>query len=100
MSEFDTKGLYEFLAHTPEQGLRKMLVDQKPMTDAHFNLLLKVVRAGGEAEFAEHFEKADFPKVKFGPAEQKIKDKFWADCIVTFKARGILQPAVAHKAAA
>jgi len=97
MSQFDVPGLYQFLAHSPEQGLRKTLVDGKPMTDVHFNLLMKVVRAGDEAHFCEHFEKKDFPKVKFGPAEQKLKDKFWDDCMGTLKARGILQPAVAHK---
>lgn len=99
MSEYDMKGLFEFLSQTPEQGLRKMLVDQKPMTEAHFNLLLKVVRAGGESEFQTHFEKMDFPKIKFGPAEQKIKEKFWTDAVTTFKARGLLQPSVAKTAA-
>ncbi len=92
MSQYDTAGLFQFLSQTPEQGLRKMLVDQKPITDAHFNLLLKVVRAGAEAQFCEHFEKKDFPKVKMGPAEQKIKDKFWDDCIAACLTRGILQP--------
>lgn len=99
MSEFDTSGLFQFLSQTPEQGLRKMLVDQKPMTDVHFGLLIKVVRACDETTFKEHFEKKDFPKVKMGPAETKLKDKFWDECITTFKARGILQPAVAAKAA-
>lgn len=99
MSEYDSKGLYEFLTQTPEQGLRKMLVDNKPMTDAHFNLLIKVIRGVNETDFAQLFDKGEFPKIKFGPAEQKIKEKFWADCIVTFKARGILQPAVTQKAA-
>ena len=90
MSQYDASGLFQFLAHTPEQGLRKMLVDQKPMTDAHFNLMLKVVRAGDEKLFVEHFEKKDFPKVKFGPAEMKVKDKFWDDLIKTCESRGIL----------
>ena len=99
MSTYDSAGLYQFLAHTPEQGLRKMLVDGKPMTDVHFSLMLKVVRAGDEKQFCELFEKKEFPKVKFGPAETKLKDKFWDDCIVTFKNRGILQPAGATKAA-
>ena len=89
MSQYDASGLFQFLSQTPEQGLRKMLVDNKPFTDAHFNLMLKVVRAGTEAQFCEHFEKADFPKVKFGPAEQKIKDKFWQDCITVCESRGI-----------
>lgn len=100
MSQYDTKGLYEFLLHTPEQGLRKMLVDGKPMTEPHFNLLLKVVRACNEAQFEEHFDKKDYPKIKMGPAETKIKEKFWDDCVATFNARGLLAPALPKKAAA
>jgi hypothetical protein len=99
MSQYDVKGLYQFLAHTPEQGLRKMLVDNKPMTDTHFAMLMKVTRASDESRFCEHFEKSDFPKVKYGPAELKLKDKFWQDCTVTFKNRGILQPTTEIKAA-
>ncbi|MFN7453379.1 MAG: hypothetical protein ACK5RO_01835 [Pseudobdellovibrionaceae bacterium] len=100
MSQYDLVGLFEFLAHTPEQGLRKMLVDNKPMSDVHFGLLLKVVRAGGASEFAEHVEKNDFPTVKLGPAEQKLKEKFWGDCFQTFQNRGLLNPALPQKIAA
>ena len=99
MSQYDVSSLYDFLLHTPEQGLKKMLVDGKPMTEVHFNLLLKVVRGCDLAHFTEHFEKQDFPKVKFGPAELKLKEKFWNDCMQTFAARGLLSPAVATKAA-
>lgn len=98
MSSYDWNGLYDFLAHTPEQGLRKMLVDGKPMTDSHFSLLLKVVRTGSP-EFCKCAEEKSFPKVKFSPAETKLKDKFWDDCCVTFNARGILGPATGAKAA-
>jgi hypothetical protein len=98
MSQYDVSGLFQFLSQTPEQGLRKMLVDNKPISDVHFSLLLKVVRSGGEQQFCEHFDKKDFPKVKFGPAEQKLKDKFWDDCITACLARGILQPSVAKAA--
>lgn len=93
MSQYDAAGLYQFLAHTPEQGLRKMLIDNKPFSDAHFNLMMKIVRTGEET-FCGHFDKADFPKLKFGPAETKIKDKFWADAVTCFNARGILSAAV------
>jgi hypothetical protein len=99
MSQYDAAGFFQFLSQTPEQGLRKMLVDNKPFTDSHFSLLIKVVRAGDEAAFCTHFEAKDFPKVKFGPAEQKLKDKFWDDCITAAKSRGILQPGVGGKAA-
>ena len=100
MSQYDVSGFYQFLAHTPEQGLRKMLVDGKPMTDSHFSMLLKIVRAGDEAQFCEHFEKQDFPKIKYGPAEMKLKDNFWNDCIKACQARGILQPAAGGAKAA
>lgn len=99
MSQYDLPGLYEFLAHTPEQGLRKMLVDGKPMTESHFNLLLKVVRGCQVKDFCSHCEKEDFPKVKMGPAEQKIKDRFWKDCMQAFQNRGLLNPAMPVKAA-
>lgn len=98
MSEYDYNGLYQFLTQTPEQGLRKMLVDQKPFTDVHFGLMQKIVRAG-ETEFVECAKNASFPKVKFGPAETKLKDNFWKDMITTCNARGILTPATGGKAA-
>lgn len=100
MSQYDVASLYNFLLHTPENGLRKMLVDNKPLTDAHFNLLLKVVRTCDEAKFTECFEKNEFPKVKMGPAELKVKEKFWSDCTATFSNRGLLNPAAASKVAA
>lgn len=98
MSQYDVSSLYDFLQHTPEQGLRKMLVDNKPFTEPHFNLLIKIVRGCDGPTFAQHFEKADFPKIKMGPAETKIKEKFWGDCIACFNSRGLLSPAT--KAAA
>lgn len=97
--KYDVSSVYQFILQTPEQGLRKMLVDNKPFTEPHFNLLLKVARACDETAFTEYFEKAEFPKIKFGPAEQKIREKFWADCIVTLNSRGLLAPASPTKAA-
>lgn len=98
MTQFDLPGLFEFLQQTPEQGLRKMFVDGKPMTDSHFNLLIKIVRNCSSQQFCEHVEKGDYPKIKMGPSEQKLKEIFWADCFKTFQSRGILNPA-APKAA-
>ena len=98
MSQYDYAGLYQFLAHTPEQGLRKMLIDQKTFTEAHYNLMIKVVRGCPEAEFCTHAEKADFPKVKMNANDQKVKEKFWADLTTVCTTRGILSPA--QKAAA
>ncbi|MEZ0391295.1 MAG: hypothetical protein ACAH59_03705 [Pseudobdellovibrionaceae bacterium] len=97
MSQYDLGSLYDFLLHTPEQGLRKMLVDGKPMTEVHLNLLLKVVRGCKYEEFTGYFEKGEFPKLKFGPAENKIKEKFWKDCIQSFNSRGLLNPAPVQK---
>ncbi len=94
MSQYDTLGLHDFLLHTPENGIRKILVDRQKITDVHCNLLLKIAKSCSPEEFALHFERQDFPKVRFGPAESKIKEKFWGDCISVLSERGILQPAV------
>lgn len=100
MSQYDTHSLHDFLLHTPEGGLRKMLVDKTRVTDVHCNLLLKIVRACDADKFTEHFEKQDFPKVRTSPAEDKIKEKFWGDCTSLLLERGLLQPAAAQKQAA
>ena len=92
MSQYDWTGLHQFLASTPEQGLRKMLVDPKSFTDVYFNLMLKVVRACNEAQFAEHGEKSDYPKVKMGPSDVKIKETFWVRLTEVCKSRGLLNP--------
>lgn len=93
MQSPDYASLYQFLAHTPEGGLRKMLVDPASFNDVHFGLLLKVVRAGDEAAFIQCIEKSEFPKVKFSPNELKIKESFWASAIKVFQSRGLLGPA-------
>ncbi len=100
MSQYDTLGLHDFLFHTPEGGLRKMLIDRKNITDIHFNLLIKIVKGCSPEEFAKHFERKDFPRVRMGPAESKIKERFWDDCMVTLLERGLLQPATQIKEAA
>ena len=97
--QYDVPNLFSFLLHTPEGGLRKMLVDNKPFTESHFNLMMKIVRACNEEQFTEHFTKQDYPKIKMGPAEIKLKEKFWADAMVVWNNRGLLTPAVATKAA-
>jgi hypothetical protein len=100
MSSFDTHSLYDFLFHTPESGIKKMLVDKKTMTDVHCNLLIKIVKSCPVDQFAVHFEKKDFPKLRMTPAETKIKEKFWEDCVAVLLERGILQPAGPVKVAA
>ena len=91
MSLYDTQSLYDFLTSTPEGAIRKILSDKVKVTDVHCNLLIKVVRACNAEKFAEHFEKQDFPKIRLGPAEEKIKEKFWADCTAVLLERGLLQ---------
>jgi hypothetical protein len=100
MSLYDTQSLHDFLCSTPEGGLRKMLVDKKNITDVHFNLLMKIVRAGEAEQFGEMVEKKEFPRIRMSPAEMKLKEKFWDECFVVFKERGILQPAAPVKVAA
>lgn len=92
MSLYDTYSLYDFLVHTPESGLRKVLRDNKVMTDVHCNLLFKIVKSCTSEQFNEHFEKKTFPRVRCSPAEDKIKEKFWDACVDTLLDRGILQP--------
>lgn len=100
MSQYDLAGLYDFLTQTPEKGLRGMLVDGKPMTEVHFNMLVKIVRACKVEDFAVCFEKSEFPKIKFGPSEVKLKEKFWGDCEKALNSRGLLGPALPQKIAA
>ena len=100
MTQYDLPGLYQFLAHTPEGGLRKMFVDGKPMTDLHFQLLMKFVKNTSEEEFCHHLEAGSWPKIKLSPAEMKIRESFWKDCFQTFQSRGILNPALPKKQAA
>ena len=95
MSQYDTQGLYDFLSQTPENGLRKILIDKKVFTDVHCNLLFKVVKACNVSQFGEHFDKKDFPKIRMSSAEEKIKEKFWLDCTAILLERGVLQPSVA-----
>ena len=95
---YDLENLYQFLTQTPESGLRKILVDNKPMSDVHFNILMKVTRSCKCSDFASHFEKGDFPKVKFSTNENTIKEKFWNDVTATLLSRGLLTEA-AKKAA-
>lgn len=96
---YDITSLYQFLTQTPEGGLRKMLIDGKPITDIHFNLLMKVVKFGTEEDFKKFCETNTFPPVRLSPKENPLKETFWADCLKTFQTRGILQPGGGNAAA-
>lgn len=97
MSQYDTYSLYDFLVHTPEGGLRKILIDNQHMTPLHLSLLLKVVKGSSPEEFADYFNNQSLPKIRMSPAESKLREKFWGDCLAVFESRGLLQPAVAVK---
>jgi len=90
MPHYDTSSLHEFLSHTPEKGLRKMLIDGQSLTELHFNLLLKVVRATSAEAFQDHFTNGDFPRIRFSPAEERLKERFWNSCAATLSERGLL----------
>ncbi len=96
---FDISNLYQFLTQTPENGLKKMLVDGKPMTETHFNIMMKIVKHGGEADFIKFCESGTLPPVRLNPKEQVLKETFWNDCLKTFGARGLLQPGGVTKVA-
>ena len=93
MSQYDTESLYEFLSSTPEKGLRSMLIDQQ-FSEVHFNLLMKVLRAGDKDQFCSLFEAKQFPRVRMNDKEGKLKEKFWQDCEACLLSRGVLFPAV------
>lgn len=97
--KYDIPALHEFLQHTPESGLRKMLVDPKAFSDIHFNMMLKIVRVCTPQQFAEHCEREDFPKIKFSPNESKLKETFWKALVSHCDSRGLLNPASPAKAA-
>ena len=99
MSQYDTHSLHDFLINTPEGGLRKILVDRVRTTDVHCGMLVKIARACNADQFAEHFGRQDFPKMRMGPAELKIKEKFWDNCTSLLLERGLLQPLTEQKAA-
>ncbi len=97
--KYDLPALHEFLQHTPEGGLRKMLVDPKSFSDIHFNMMLKIVRVCNAEQFSQHCEKEDFPKIKFSPNEIKTKETFWKSLLAICDSRGLLSPATETKAA-
>lgn len=71
------KGIYEFLKHTPEGSLRKMLCTGE-MTEAHFRLLLKLVKGGPDTDFIDAFSKNDMGKLRLNPKESPLRERFWA----------------------
>ena len=87
----ELKTLYEFLQHTAQGNLKKMLCDQK-FTDVHLNLLLKVAKSSTKEQFIQCLEKDEFPKIKMSANESKIREGFWGLCLDVFKSRGLMSP--------
>jgi hypothetical protein len=91
-SNYDASLVYQFLVQTPENALRKMLVDAK-FTQNHFSMLMKIVRASNEDQFCGHFYNSDYPKSKFTAAEINLKETFWPSCVQALNLHGLLSPA-------
>lgn len=98
-SQYDASSVYQYLIHTPESALKKMLITPQ-FTPMHFNILFKIVRAGSEGDFCDHFYKCDFPKAKFSAQEIGLKETFWEKCVAALNQHGLLQPAQPQKIAA
>lgn len=92
MNSNEVKTVYEFLLHSPEAGVRRMLMDQMNFGDSYVRMALKIVRACKADEFAAHFEQGDFPRMKMGPADLEIRDSFWPHFKATLESRGLLSP--------
>lgn len=83
---------YQFLLHTPEKGLRSLMMDPAFFSEVHFNLMLKIVRGCDEAAFCQHFSAQTFPKVKMSANEMKVKEKFWSDLEKKLLQQGLMTP--------
>lgn len=98
-NHYDTQNIYQFLTQTPEAGLRQMLTDPKSFPPAHFQMMIKVVRACNEKDFGDHWTAGTFPKLKWNAGELAIKETFWKACEKIWLSRGLLSPATPAKAA-
>jgi hypothetical protein len=77
--ESDIISVYNFLKDTPEGPLRKMLVGGE-MSEAHFRVLMKIVRGTSDTEFIEAFNSESIPKIRLSPAEMPLKETVWVMC--------------------
>ncbi|MBC7741112.1 MAG: hypothetical protein H7061_02865 [Bdellovibrionaceae bacterium] len=98
-TNYDASLVFEFLSHTPEAALRKMLID-KTFTEIHFNMFMKILRSSNETQFCDHFYNSTYPKAKFNANEINLKEKFWDACVAALNSRGLLSPATPQKIAA
>jgi hypothetical protein len=98
-SQDELSTLYGFLKSTSEGNLRKMVLGGR-MTEAHFKMLMKVVRATTEPEFIQCFDSASYPKIKLTPPEHNLKESLWPICAEAFSRVGLLSSPQEMKKAA
>lgn len=91
-TNYDANLVHEFLTHTPESALRKMLVD-KSFSEVHFNMFMKILRSTNQEQFCDHFYKSSYPKAKFNANEINLKETFWDSCVAALNTHGLLSPA-------
>jgi hypothetical protein len=85
----DISSVFEFLQHTSESNLKKMLVDQK-MTEAHLRILLKIVKSSTFEQFQMAYQKQEVPRIKMSAAEANLKETFWSICQASLQSRGLI----------
>lgn len=88
-SNDDISSLYDFLNHTPEGALRKMLIGGD-LTEAHFRIMIKLVKGADVQNFTECFNSDGVGNLRLSPKETPLKDNFWAICKKKFAALGLL----------
>jgi hypothetical protein len=97
-SDTDIQTVFSFLKDTPEGPLRKMLVGGE-MSEAHFRLLMKVVRACSDSEWLEAFNGESVPKVRLQPAEYPMRETLWPICKRKLESVGLLTKGAQKQAA-
>lgn len=93
-SESELMSVYDFCKQTPEGSLKKMLVSGR-MTEAHFRVFLKVVRAVSGADFVQMANNGNLPKIKLNAQEMALKETLWGICLSKCEELGLLSKAVA-----
>ena len=86
----DLVTVYSFLTGTGESNLRKMFVDGKGMTEAHFRMLMRIVKGSNEEQFCNLVAKNEIPRIKLSAQEIALKENFWNICVKTLESRGLV----------
>lgn len=88
-SRNEINGVHEYLLHTPEGPLKKMLVGPK-FTENHLRMALKVARGCSAEEFATHWEAGTLPKMKWGNSELPLREGFWNEFGIVCAGMGLV----------